>query len=133
MHAGKGIHVNLMPGTFKPTANKRNDYQMDRAGQKAKKTFSGVYGVGVQDAAVQESMGVVQNRAHEHLVSSDNNLLMARRRLREAAEGVARGVAPPGLDPQVQGARAISMVVPRELSLLDAIAKSPSPPLGGEG
>jgi hypothetical protein len=101
---------------------------MDRAGQKAKKTFSGVYGVGVQDAAVQESMGPVQDRARENLVSSDNNIIMARRRLREAAEGLAAGVAPPGLDPQVQGARAMSMVVPRELSLLDAIANNPSPP-----
>ena len=123
MHAGKGIHVNLMKGTFMPVANRRNDYGMDRAGQKARKTFSGVYGVGVQDAAVQESMGAVQDRARESLVSSDNNIIMARRRLREAAEGLARGVAPPGLDPQVQGARAMSMVVPRELSLLEAIAQ----------
>jgi phenylpropionate dioxygenase-like ring-hydroxylating dioxygenase large terminal subunit len=124
MHAGKGIHVNLMPGTFTPTANKRNDYQMDRAGQRQKKTFSGVYGVGVQDAAVQESMGQIQDRTREHLVSSDNNILMARRRLKDAADAVARGVAPPGLDPQVQRARALSMVVPRDLPLLDAIAQA---------
>jgi len=82
---------------------------------------------------VQESMGLVQDRGREHLVSSDNNLIMARRRLREAAEGVARGVAPPGLDPQVQRARALSMMTPREVPLLDAIAQYPSPPLGGEG
>jgi hypothetical protein len=113
-----------MPGTFTPTANKRNDYQMDRAGQRQKKTFSGVYGVGVQDAAVQESMGPIQDRTREHLVSSDNNILMARRRLKDAADAVARGVAPPGLDPQVQRARALSMVVPRDLPLLDAIAQA---------
>jgi len=124
MHAGKGIHVTLMKGTFTPTANMRNNYGMDRAGQMARKTFSGVYGVGVQDAAVQESMGPVQDRAREQLVSSDNNIIMARRRLREAAEAVARGVAPPGLDPQVQRERAMSMVVSRELSLLDAIAQN---------
>jgi phenylpropionate dioxygenase-like ring-hydroxylating dioxygenase large terminal subunit len=124
MHDGKGIHVKLMEGTFTPDANKRNDYQIDRAAQKAKKTFSGVLGVGVQDAAVQESMGPIQNRGREHLVSSDNNILMARRRLKDAAEGVARGVAPPGLDPQVQRARALSMAVPREISLLDAIAQT---------
>lgn len=124
MHDGKGIHVKLMEGTFTPTANKRNDYRMDRAGQSQKKTFSGVYGVGVQDAAVQESMGRIQNRTREHLVSSDNNILMARRRLKDAADGVARGVAPPGLDPAVQQARALSMVVPRDLPLLDAIAQN---------
>ena len=114
MHSGKGIHVRLMEGTYTPAANRRNDYLIDRAAQKAKKTFSGVLCVGVQDAAVQESMGPIQDRARENLVGSDNNIIMARRRLREAAEGVARGVAPPGLDPAVQRARAISMVVPRD-------------------
>jgi len=133
MHSGKGIHVKLMEGTFMPTANQRNDYRMDRAAQKAKKTFSGVLGVGVQDAAVQESMGPIQDRTRESLVGSDNNVIMARRRLKDAADAVARGVAPPGLDPVVQRARALSMVVPRELPLLDAIAKYPSPPPGGEG
>ena len=83
-----------------------------------------MFGVGVQDAAVQESMGPVQDRARENLVSSDNNIIMARRRLMEAADCVARGVAPPGLDPLVQRARAISMVMPRKLPLLDAIAQA---------
>ena len=124
MHKGKGIHVKLVEGTFTPTANRRNDYLVDRAAQKAKQTFSGVFGVGAQDAAVQESMGPIQDRARENLVSSDNNIIMARRRLMDAAEGVARGAAPPGLDPVVQRARAVSMVVPRELSLLDAIAQA---------
>jgi phenylpropionate dioxygenase-like ring-hydroxylating dioxygenase large terminal subunit len=133
MRAGKGIHVTLKEGTFTPVANRGNDYQMDRAAQKAKQTFSGVLGVGVQDAAVQESMGRIQDRAREHLVSSDNNILMARRRLKDAADGVARGIAPPGLDPAVQRARALSMVVPRDLPLLEAISVHPSSPAGGEG
>jgi phthalate 4,5-dioxygenase len=124
MHEGKGIHVRLIEGTFTPAANQRNDYLIDRAAQREKKTFSGVSGVGVQDAAVQESMGPVQDRAREHLVSSDNNIIMVRRRLMEAAEAVARGIAPPGLDPAVQRARATSMVVARELPLSDAIAQN---------
>jgi len=119
--------VRLLPGTFKPAANRRNDYLVDRAAQKARKTFSGVLGVGVQDAAVQESMGPIQDRAREHLVSSDNNIIMARRRLMDAAEAVARGAAPPGLDPAVQRARALSMVVPRDMALLDAIAQCSEP------
>jgi hypothetical protein len=115
--------VRLIEGTFTPAANRRNDFLIDRAAQKAKKTFSGVLNVGLQDAAVQESMGPIQDRARENLVSSDNNIIMARRRLMEAADGVARGAAPPGLDPRVQYARAVSVVAPRELSLIDAIAK----------
>src|SRR5262245_27945885 len=122
-HAGKGIHVRLIEGGFTPVANRRNDYLIDRAAQKAKKTFSGVFDVGTQDAAVQESMGTIQDRTRENLVSSDNNLLMARRRLTEAAEAVGRGDAPPGVEPVQQHARALSMVVRREVSLLDAVAQ----------
>jgi phthalate 4,5-dioxygenase len=124
MHDGKGIHVQLVAGTWLPVANRGNDYLIDRAAQKAKQTFSGVFGVGVQDAAVQESMGAVQDRAQENLVSSDNNIIMMRNRLLEAASAVAAGTAPPGLEPETQGARAVSMVVPRGLSLSEALARA---------
>jgi hypothetical protein len=122
-HAGRGIHVRLMEGSFIPVANKRNDYLIDRAAQKAKKSFSGIRGVGVQDAAIQESMGPIQDRTREHLVSSDNGIVKTRRRLMDAASAVARGADPPGLDPEAQRARAVSMVVSRELSLREAIAR----------
>ena len=51
-----------------------------------------------------------------------------RRRLMDAASAVARGVAPPGLDPAVQGARAVSMVASRQLSLPDAVAAAQKDP-----
>jgi phthalate 4,5-dioxygenase oxygenase subunit len=127
-HSGKGIHVPLIEGSFVPVANKRNDYLIDRAAQRAKKTFSGVLGVGVQDAAIQESMGTIQDRSREHLVSSDNGIVKTRRRLMDAAGAVARGLAPPGLAPAVQRARAVSMVVPRELSLPDAVSMAQEDP-----
>jgi phthalate 4,5-dioxygenase oxygenase subunit len=121
-HAGRGIHVPLIEGSFIPVANRRNDYLIDRAAQKAKKTFSGVFDVGVQDAAIQESMGTIQDRSREHLVSSDNGIVKTRKRLMDAVKAVERGLAPPGLAPAAQGARAVSMVVSRELSLSDAVA-----------
>src|SRR5881296_1427162 len=113
---------------FIPAANRRNDYLMDRAAQKAKKSFSGVLGVGVQDAAVQESMGAIQDRTREHLVSSDNGIVKTRKRLMDAAKAVERGDAPPGLAPAAQRARAVSMVAPRELSLPDAVAMAQKEP-----
>ncbi len=127
-HFGRGIHVPLIEGSFIPVANKRNDYLIDRAAQKAKKSFSGVPGVGVQDAAIQESMGTIQDRTREHLVSSDNGIVKTRRLLMDAASAVARGDAPPGLAPAAQGARAVAMVVPRELSLPDAVAMAQKDP-----
>jgi len=121
-HAGKGIHVRLAENSFIPLANKSNDYLIDRAAQKEKKTFSGVQGVGVQDAAIQESMGAIQDRSREHLVSSDNGIVKTRRRLMDAASSVAQGHAPPGLDPAEQGARAVSMVASRDLDLPQVVA-----------
>jgi hypothetical protein len=128
-HIGRGIHVPLIEGSFIPVANKRNDYLIDRAAQKGKKTFSGVFGVGVQDAAIQESMGTIQDRAREHLVSSDNGIVKTRKRLMDAAKAVERGAVPPGLDPAVQRARAVSVVVPREVSLPEAVAMAQADPV----
>jgi len=125
-HSGKGIHVRLIAGSFVPLANKRNDYLIDRAAQKAKRTFSGVDGVGVQDAAIQESMGAIQDRGREYLVSSDNGIVKTRKRLIDAARSVARGTAPPGVDPAAQGARAVSIVASRELDLPEVVAAAAS-------
>ncbi len=57
MRNGGGIHVKLIPGTFRPVVNKDNDYMIDRAAQRANKSYCGVAGIAMQDAAIQESMG----------------------------------------------------------------------------
>jgi hypothetical protein len=84
MQGGHGIHVEFEPGTFRPKLNKDNDYGMDRAGQKAGITFSGVHGVAQQDASVQESMGPISDRTRENLCTTDNAIIMARHRLMPA-------------------------------------------------
>ncbi len=68
MRDGKGIHVSYVPGTYIPRANRDNDYLMDRAAQKAGLTYSGVMGIAMQDASLQESMGPVVDRSRENLV-----------------------------------------------------------------
>src|SRR5205823_13156917 len=93
---GRGVHVPLMPGSFLPVANRRNDYLIDRKAQQARRSFSGVLGVGVQDAAIQESMGLIANRPAEHLVATDKGIVMTRRRLLGAANGLAGGGNPAG-------------------------------------
>jgi len=119
---GRGVHVPLVPGTFLPIANRRNDYLIDRSAQKAKSTFSGVRGVGVQDAAIQESMGAIANRPAEHLVATDKGIVMTRRCLLDAAASLARGEAPPGLDPAAQRVCAMSRVTPRAMPVEQALA-----------
>src|SRR5258707_10432556 len=68
MREGKGIHAATIPGTnFIPTANKTNDYLMDREAQKAGRTYSGVEGIAIQDSSLQESMGPIVDRTKENL------------------------------------------------------------------
>jgi len=125
-HAGRGTHVPLVEGTFLPIANRGNDYLIDRDAQRARKTFSGVFGIGVQDAAIQESMGPIQDRSRENLVSTDNGIIMTRNRLFKAMQANLEGAELPGLDPQSQQVRAVSMVVPRDIPFAQAIAQHES-------
>jgi len=111
MRAGGGIHVKLIPGTLRPVVNRDNDYLMDRAAQKSGATTSGVRTIAMQDASIQESMGPIQDRTREHLVSSDNAIILARRRLRKLALGVAQGAAPDAIDPATHRVRSASLVL----------------------
>ena len=124
MRGGGGIHVQLLPGSFRPAVNKDNDYMMDRAAQRAGKTYCGVAGIAMQDAAIQESMGPVQDRSKENLVSTDNGVIMARIRLRNAALAVAQGKDPDGIDPAAHAVRSASIVLPENASFIDAAAEA---------
>jgi hypothetical protein len=101
-------------------ANKDNDYLMDRKAQKEGRTFSGVEGFAMQDASVQESMGPIQDRTRENLVPTDQGIIMARRRLVAAAEGLNKGATPPGVDPRHQRVRSVSIILPQGVSFAKA-------------
>jgi phthalate 4,5-dioxygenase len=121
MKEGKGIHVKYVPGTYRPVANKDNDYLMDRAAQKAGKTYSGVEGFAIQDASLQESMGPIIDRTKENLVSTDNGIIMARHRLLRAAKALAdKGVVPPGIEAAHQQVRSASVVLPPDQPFKEA-------------
>ncbi len=121
MQEGHGIHCAVLLGTYRPRANKDNDYLMDRAAQKAGITYSGVIGIANQDFSLQESMGPIIDRSKENLVSTDNGIIMARHRLMRAAKALAdKGVAPPGVDPVHQRVRSVSIVLPPDQAFKDA-------------
>jgi phthalate 4,5-dioxygenase oxygenase subunit len=122
MRNGGGIHVQLIPGTFGPVVNKDNDYMIDRAAQRAQRTYSGVAGIAMQDAAIQESMGPLQDRSKGNLVSTDNGVIMARIRLRKAALVAQAGGAVDGLDPATHAVRSASIVLPEDISFVEAAA-----------
>jgi phenylpropionate dioxygenase-like ring-hydroxylating dioxygenase large terminal subunit len=116
MDEGKGTHVRVDPATLRAFANKDNDYNIDREGQKNHKTYNGVYTVGLQDKAMQESQGPIHRRQDENLMSSDKSIVMVRRRLLEAVESNERGIDPPGLVADHQRIRSASLVVPEGAS-----------------
>jgi nitrite reductase/ring-hydroxylating ferredoxin subunit len=118
MAAGKGIHTPLLPGTFRPVANRDNDYLMDRRAQKEGRSFSGVDGFAMQDASVQESMGPIQDRTRENLVPTDQGIVMARRRLVAAAQALAQGTPPPGAAPEHQRVRSVSVLLEKDVSFV---------------
>jgi phenylpropionate dioxygenase-like ring-hydroxylating dioxygenase large terminal subunit len=130
MEAGKGIHAPLIPGTFRPVANRDNDYLIDRRAQREGRSFSGVEGFAMQDASVQESMGRIQDRARENLVPTDQGIVMARRRLVAAAKALGTGEAPPGTDPRHQRVRSVSILLPREAAFAEAAADALAPAPG---
>jgi phthalate 4,5-dioxygenase len=120
MKDGKSIYVKFVPGSWRPRANKDNDYLIDRAAQKAGKTYSGVEGIAMQDASLQESMGPIVDRAKENLVSTDNGIIMARHRLLRAVKALDKGEVPPGVDPAHQKVRSAAVVLPRDKAFKDA-------------
>jgi hypothetical protein len=121
MADGKGIHVKYVPGTFRPLANKDNDYLIDRAAQKAGRTYSGVEGIGMQDASLQESMGPIVDRTKENLVSTDNGIIMARHRLLKAVKGLMQNeTVPPGVDIAHQRVRSAAVVLPPNRPFIEA-------------
>ncbi|HEY1570156.1 MAG TPA: Rieske 2Fe-2S domain-containing protein [Pseudonocardiaceae bacterium] len=120
MKAGHGVHNEYVPGTYRPLQNKDNDYLMDRGAQQRGETFSGIKGIAMQDASLQESMGPIVDRGKERLVSADSGIIKARRKLVQAALDLReKGVTPPGVDPAHHRVRSAAIVLPADQSFLD--------------
>ncbi len=121
MRDGKGVHAATLPGTYVPRANKRNDYLMDRAAQKRGLAYSGIEGIAMQDASLQESMGTIADRTKEHLTSTDSGIVLARMRLLKAARALEeKGEAPPGVDPAHHRVRSAAVILPPDKPFSEA-------------
>jgi nitrite reductase/ring-hydroxylating ferredoxin subunit len=115
MKGGRGIHVRYVPGTFIPAANKANDYLMDREAQRAGLSFSGVDGIAMQDASLQESMGPIIDRARENLVTTDNGIIFARRVLLRMARANREGKPIAALRAESQRVRSCSIELAKNI------------------
>ena len=119
---GYGVHNQYVPGSFRPLQNKDNDYLMDREAQISGESYSGIWGIAIQDASLQESMGPIVDRTKENLVSTDNGIIMARHRLRKACIALRdKGEQPPGRVPEHQLVRSAARILPPDQPFKDAM------------
>jgi nitrite reductase/ring-hydroxylating ferredoxin subunit len=130
MAGGQGIHVKYVPGTFVPLANKANDYLMDRAAQQAGLSYSGIEGIGMQDASLQESMGPIVDRTRENLVTTDVGIVTTRRALLEAARANREGRPVPGVAPATQRVRSCALELAKDVPFRDGARDGLFRPLG---
>jgi phenylpropionate dioxygenase-like ring-hydroxylating dioxygenase large terminal subunit len=121
MQSGEGIYATLIPGTYRPVQNKANRYMMDRGAQRSGRYFSGVPGIAMQDASIQESAGPIIDRTEEFLASTDLGVLKTRNRLLKVLKDFEMGVAPPALDPKSHRVRSASFLAPADVPFREAV------------
>ncbi len=94
-----------------------NDYLIDRelqARNRGPGGYTGIVNGRLQDCAVTETMGPIYDRSHEHLGTTDQFIIRARRRMIRLARDLEAGITPPGVDePWVYRQRSGEMVLPR--------------------
>lgn len=83
------------------TRTPENFWLQDRAAMESGRSFSGIVGVQMQDAAVQESMGPIFDRSREHLGQTDVAVIRMRRLMLASARAFLNGDAPLGLSEPV--------------------------------
>jgi hypothetical protein len=130
MQDGEGIHVKYVPGTFIPLANKSNHYLIDRDAQRNGHSSTGVDGIAMQDASIQESMGPIQDRTNEHLCATDKGIVAARRMLLRAVKAAAEGGAVPASEPEAQRVRSASAELGKDVRFTEGARDGLYRPLG---
>ncbi|MCU1504814.1 MAG: ring-hydroxylating oxygenase subunit alpha [Ilumatobacteraceae bacterium] len=76
-----------------PIRNRGNDYLIDRVAQRTV-SFTGIQGISEQDAAIQDSQGLIVDRTREHLGPTDLGIVRFRRMILDAACALRDGVEP---------------------------------------
>jgi hypothetical protein len=110
----RGIHTRNIPGTDRAAQNKDNDYLIDRTLQNSGTSYTGIFGLGVQDCGIQESMGPIADRTVEHLGVSDTIIIKLRRLLLQTLDEMAQGKEPPGLEPRAWRVRSARYTLPAD-------------------
>jgi hypothetical protein len=112
-------------GRFRPAGHQRNDYLIDRELQRSNRGgggYTGIVSSRGQDGAVTESMGVIYQRDHEHLATTDSGIIRMRRLLvNKAKELRDQGTLPPSVDnPELYKVSSLAILLPNGVNGLEA-------------
>jgi phthalate 4,5-dioxygenase len=121
IQAHTSIHTENHPGTDHAIHNKANDYLVDRALQASGKSFTGMRGLGIQDCAIQESMGPVADRTVEHLGISDTTVIRIRQLLMKTLDDLEAGRPLPGMQAEAYRVRSCRMGLPTGQPVEDVV------------
>lgn len=113
MKSGAGIHPLLIPGTFITQANPENGFLLDREMQRSGESYAGIFGIGMEDHALQVSAGSIVDRSKEKLGTSDTAIIKARQCLLNAVKTLEKGVRLPAIDPVTHHIRSASVLLPK--------------------
>jgi hypothetical protein len=119
--AFRGIHTENFPDSDIATMNKDNDYLIDRALQANGQSYTGMRGLGIQDCAVQESMGLITDRTAENLLPGDAAIVKIRQLMLKTLKDHVAGKPLPGIDPRSFRVRSTRYEAPRGEVFTDKI------------
>jgi len=119
----RSIHPENIPGTDHSMLNPHNDYLIDRALQKSGKSYTGIKGVGIQDAGIQESMGRIVDRTREHLGTSDKAIVQIRRFFQRTLADMAEGRPLPGMNAACYKVRPAGFTIPKTRPYAEAVGE----------
>lgn len=115
-----GVHAQVVPdGSYRPLINRTNDYRIDREAQRLRSS-TGIDSIGMQDTAIQESMGTIVDRSRENLGSGDAAIVGFRKSLLRMADGLEAGQGPMSpLHPEWYRVRSVAIVLPKGVDFIE--------------
>ncbi|HLY78783.1 MAG TPA: Rieske 2Fe-2S domain-containing protein [Caulobacteraceae bacterium] len=112
--AGAAVHATV-DADYVPLRRRANDYLIDREAQK-RESFTGITGISEQDAAIQDSQGLIHDRTRELLGPTDLGVSQLRALMLGAARDLAAGTAPASAtNPEAYRVRSGTIVTPDAL------------------
>ena len=108
------VNVPVMDdGSYRPIDNRSNNYGIDRQRQ-ADSSSTGIIGIGLQDSAVQETMGAIVDRSREMLGSGDAAIVAWRKIMLGLTNELEQsGALPQPHKPEIYRVRSAGVVLPR--------------------